>query len=244
MPENNPLYGEMRVREYLAYRAELKGVARRKRRQRVAEAIERCGTGEVADRIVGTLSKGYRQRVGLADAMVGDPDVLILDEPTIGLDPNQVREARHLIAELGQDRTVLLSTHILAEAEALCRRVLIIDAGRIVADDSPHSLADETLRTEVIVEARGELDRMRERFLATRGVEHLHVDSGAEWHRFRLATRRDVDVREEVFRSAAECGWVIRELTRSRVSLEDVFHRLTIGDGTDQPRSRESVEGS
>ena len=135
MPENNPLYPRMRVREFLAFRAELKGLARGTRRRRIVRCMEMCHVIDVAGQIIGTLSKGYRQRVGLADAMLAKPDVLILDEPTIGLDPNQVRETRALIAGLAADHTVLISTHILAEVEAVCQRVLIIVAGRLAATD-------------------------------------------------------------------------------------------------------------
>jgi len=134
LPENTPLYNEMRVREYLMFRARLKGVPACLRKRRVAECVERCGLAEVGTRIIGHLSKGYRQRVGLADALIGDPKILILDEPTVGLDPNQVRETRELIRELGETRTVLLSTHILPEVELICGRTIIIDRGRIVAD--------------------------------------------------------------------------------------------------------------
>jgi ABC-2 type transport system ATP-binding protein len=134
LPEATPLYTEMRVWDYLMFRARLKGVPACLRKRRVGESIERCSLVEVARRIIGQLSRGYRQRVGLADALVGDPRILILDEPTVGLDPNQVREVRALIRELGQTRTVLLSTHILSEVEVLCPRTIVIDQGRIVAD--------------------------------------------------------------------------------------------------------------
>jgi len=230
MPENNPLYPEMRAREYLSFRADLKGVPRRLRRQRIADCIERCGVGGTADQIIGTLSKGYRQRVGLADALIGDPDVLILDEPTIGLDPNQVRETRGLIRSLSERHTVLISTHILAEAEAICKRVLIIDRGRIVADDTPHALSDKTLQTTVIAEVQGDTSEISAAFRALQGVDHVDVLERGKWNKFSLATEPKADVREAVFRTAAARGWVLRELTRSRASLEDVFHRITVRD--------------
>jgi ABC-2 type transport system ATP-binding protein len=134
LPESVPLYAEMRVAEYLFHRARLKGVAACERKRRVAEVMERCGIPEVAHRLIGQLSRGYRQRVGLADALVNDPPILILDEPTVGLDPNQVRLVREMIRELGRDRTVLLSTHILSEVELICPRVIVLSAGRLVAD--------------------------------------------------------------------------------------------------------------
>ncbi len=235
MPENNPLYPEMRVREYLAFRANLKGVPRHRRNARMADCIGLCSLQEVASQVIGTLSKGYRQRVGLADAMLAEPDVLILDEPTIGLDPNQVREVRHLIRDLAGEHTVLVSTHILAEAEAICERVLIIDDGRIVADDTPHNLADRVLHGAVTVEVRGDAERITPAFAALDGVEHVHVAESNGWHTYRLATTAGSDVREAVFRTAVENGWALRELTWARGSLEDVFHRLTIGRRREQP---------
>jgi len=138
--ENVPLYREMRVTEYLFHRSRLKGVAACERKRRIGEVLDRCGINEVAGRVIGQLSKGYRQRVGLADALVNDPPILILDEPTVGLDPNQVRLVREMIKDLGRRRTVLLSTHILSEVEMICPRVLIISGGRIVAEDKTENL--------------------------------------------------------------------------------------------------------
>src|SRR5580704_9830263 len=140
MPENNPLYPDMRVREYLKFRARLKGLGWRRSRERVNTVMEQCGLTGVSRRIIGQLSKGYRQRVGLADALVHEPDLIILDEPTIGLDPNQIRSVRELIKELGRRHTILLSSHILPEVEMTCNRVLIMREGRILASDTPENL--------------------------------------------------------------------------------------------------------
>ena len=140
LPENVPLYREMRVVEYLFHRARLKDVPACERKRRVGEVLDRCGINEVAQRVIGQLSKGYRQRVGLADALVNDPPILILDEPTVGLDPNQVRLVREMIRDLGERHTVLLSTHILSEVEMVCPRVLVISGGRIVAEDTTQNL--------------------------------------------------------------------------------------------------------
>src|SRR5271170_161113 len=140
MPENNPLHFEMRVREYLKFRARLKGLGWRRSRERVDTVMEQCGLTDVQKRIIGQLSKGYRQRVGLADALVHEPELIILDEPTIGLDPNQIRSVRQLIKDLGRRHTVLLSSHILPEVEMTCNRVLIMRAGRILAADTPENL--------------------------------------------------------------------------------------------------------
>jgi len=230
MPENNPLYPEMRTREYLSFRAELKGVARKLRRRRIAECVDRCGIRGVSDQIIGTLSKGYRQRVGLADAMLAEPDVLILDEPTIGLDPNQVRETRQLIRDLSEKHTVLISTHILAEVEAICKRVLIIDSGNIVADDTPEQLTDKTLRGSVVAELQGNAQDILAALRLIEGVERAEYEPLAGWGRFRIHAEMGADVREQVFRLASERAWPLRELTRSRASLEDVFHRITVGE--------------
>ena len=140
MPENNPLYPEMRVREYLKFRARLKGLGWKKSRERVTTVMEQCGLTDVGRRIIGQLSKGYKQRVGLADALVHDPELIILDEPTIGLDPNQIRSVRQLIKSLAGRHTVLISTHILPEAEMMCSRMLIMYDGKILAADTPENL--------------------------------------------------------------------------------------------------------
>src|SRR5947207_2803593 len=140
MPENNPLYPEMRVREYLRFRARLKGLGWRRSRERVATVMEQCGLADVSRRIIGQLSKGYRQRVGLADALVHEPELIILDEPTIGLDPNQIRSVRQLIKSLSPVHTVLISTHILPEAEMTCNRMVIMYEGKILAADTPENL--------------------------------------------------------------------------------------------------------
>src|SRR5664279_3206525 len=140
MPENNPLHSDMRVREYLKFRARLKGLGRQQSRRRVDVVMEQCGLTEVGRRIIGQLSKGYRQRVGLADALVHEPELIILDEPTIGLDPNQIRSVRQLIKSLATVHTVLISTHILPEAEMTCNRLVIMYEGRILAADTPENL--------------------------------------------------------------------------------------------------------
>ena len=228
MPENNPLYGEMRVSEYLRLRADLKGVPRALRRRRIEECVDLCGIREIRRQIIRTLSKGYRQRVGLADSLLGDPDVLILDEPTIGLDPNQVRQARGTIQSLSERRTVLLSTHILQEVEAICKRVLIIDRGRIVADDTVENLSRNGLRGAVVAELKGEAEKIRTALLALGGVESAQVERIEGWNRFTVTAPRGADVREAIAALAARNNWPLRELTLSRTSLEEVFRRVTV----------------
>jgi len=230
MPENNPLYGEMRAGEYLRFRAELKGVPRRLRKRRIQQCMELCGVMEVRRQVVRTLSKGYRQRVGLADVLLGDPDVLILDEPTIGLDPNQIRQTRSTIQQLSERHTILMSTHILQEVEAICKRVLIIDRGGIVADDTVENLSQRMARGAVRAEIRGEADVIRRALRAVEGVQEVHVEDGDQWNVCVIVASEGRDVREAIFALASRNGWPLRELTMSRASLEDVFHRITVRD--------------
>jgi len=229
MPESNPLYPEMRVREYLQFRCELKGVARNLRGKRIDECLDLCGLEDRVRDVIGTLSKGYRQRVGLADALLGSPRLLILDEPTIGLDPNQIRQTRDTIRQLSESHTILLSTHILQEVEAICERVLILDRGRVVADDNPQNLSDRTLLGSVIAELKGPVREMKTALAALEGVENVKVMKADEWTQFKITIAGEADVGESIFLAASSNGWSLRELTFARASLEDVFHRMTVG---------------
>lgn len=229
MPENVALYPEMRVQEYLEYRAALKGVRGRRNRQRVNAVKELCNLRDVEHKLIGALSKGYRQRVGIADALLHDPDLLILDEPTIGLDPNQIRQVRQLIRDLGKRHTILLSTHILTEVEMICSRVLIIDRGRVAASDTPENLAGR-VRTAgaVTAEIRADASDLESALSALPGVrkaEVLPLEHG--WHACTLRTDAGRDAREEVASLAAARRWPLRELGREQVSLERVFAEIT-----------------
>ncbi|MEX1244330.1 MAG: ABC transporter ATP-binding protein [Thermoanaerobaculia bacterium] len=227
LPESAATYPEMRVREYVAFRARLEGVPGGQVRGRVTEAIDRCLLGEVAGRKIENLSKGFRQRVALAGALVHQPPVLILDEPTIGLDPVQIIKIREMIRELGRNRAVLLSTHILPEVEAICDRVLIIDRGRIVAEGTPADLRAKLAGAPVVhVTIRGAAP-VREALLGLPGVASLEVDETPEETRVRILCLQGSDPREEIFRAAVAGGWVLRELSREAMTLEDVFVRLT-----------------
>lgn len=230
LPENVALYPEMRVEEYLAYRARLEGLSGAAIRSALGEAVERCLLEEVRRQIIGTLSKGFRQRVALATAILHRPSVLVLDEPTVGLDPKQIIAIRELIRELGRERTLLLSTHILPEVELLCHRVVIIDRGRIVAEGTPESLragwvGNPGLRVTVKDAPAGAAASLAQ----IGGV--LAVRPGAAGAgSYVLECGRGADPREAVFHAAVEHGWVLLELALERASLEDIFVRLTTRD--------------
>ena len=231
MPESVPLYSDMRVEEYLVYRAALKSVPRRRVAERVGDVKELCGLKEVKKQLIGTLSKGYRQRVGLADALLHEPDLLILDEPTIGLDPNQIRQVRELIKNLGEQHTILLSTHILPEVEMTCSRVIIIHKGRIEACDTPDNLLGKIRRAGgVLLEAKTGPDNGAEELKKIAGVRDIMIDVDGEWKIFSLRVESGVDVREQIFRLATDRRWIVRELTQRRATLEDVFVELTHPD--------------
>ena len=232
MAENVPLYNDMRVTEYLDYRAALKGVPHRRVSERVGDVKELCGLKEVEKKLIGALSKGYRQRVGLADALLAEPDLLILDEPTIGLDPNQIRQVRELIKNLGKQHTILLSTHILPEVEMTCSRVIIIHKGRIEACDTPDNLLGQ-IRTAggVSLEAKTGSDNGALELKKISGVRDVaETEAEGDWKSFSLRVESGTDVREEIFRLAATRRWALRELTQRRATLEDVFVEVTHPD--------------
>lgn len=233
MPENVPLYDDMRVYEYLEYRARLKGICGASVRQQVALAIERCGLEPKRKNMISTLSKGYRQRVGLADALLGNPDLLILDEPTNGLDPNQIRQIRELIRALAEDHTVILSTHILSEVEQICNKVIIIDQGDIKAADTPANLT-HGLRAagRVSIEFKGDLDcvvKELEAFAPVKKVIHEETLPG-EWHRLIVRAEPGTDTREKAAAIIATHGFPMRHIYRHIPNLEDVFVEMTRRD--------------
>jgi ABC-2 type transport system ATP-binding protein len=221
LPENVPLYTEMRVREYLHFRARLKDVPRARRRAAVNEVMARCRLGEVEDRILGHLSKGFRQRVGLAEALVHDPDILILDEPTAGLDPIQIREVRGLIRALGDRHTILLSTHTMSEVEAVCARVIIIARGRIAIDDRLERFQADSA---VVLEARGPADAIHAALESAADVERVHVlHSDGEYTTFEVRAREGIELREALAVRVIQNGWSLRQLQLRRTTLEDRF---------------------
>jgi ABC-2 type transport system ATP-binding protein len=232
LPENCPLPGDLRVDEYLRFRAALKGVPARRVRRRVAEVRELCGLAGEGRRMIGRLSKGYRQRVGMADALVHEPEVLVLDEPTIGLDPNQIRQARELIRGLAPRHTVLLSTHILPEVEMTCGRVLILDRGRLAASDSTENLRRLLEgRARVALELRAPGPEAAAALAAVADVQRVETSALADgWLCARVEYRGDADPRPALAEAIARRGWPLRELRRERQSLEDAFVALTRRD--------------
>jgi ABC-2 type transport system ATP-binding protein len=233
MPEAAPLYPEMRVSEYLAFRAALKWVPRREQKRAVRNAMERAGVADVADTLVLHLSKGYRQRVALADALVATPPLLVLDEPTAGLDPNQIREARKLIRELGTTHTILLSTHILSEVEATCDRALVIDRGRLVAEGSLNELRALGKSKTLLAELRDPDRRAEAIARATPGVASLerraHDDPALLGLELSLSGASE-EVAEKLTKSWIEAGVGVRSLLPNKASLEEVFAALTERD--------------
>jgi gliding motility-associated transport system ATP-binding protein len=229
LPETPPLYPDMTVREYLEFVAKIKGVAPKDRKSRVDAVLARTWIGDMASRECGKLSKGYRQRVGLAQALIHNPEVLILDEPTAGLDPKQIIETRRLIKELAGDHTIILSTHILPEVSETCQRVVIINKGKVVAVDTPDNLmhrlrGSDTMFVHIdggrVSEAREALERIA-------GVTRVApADSGADGA-FEVACAQGHDVRRELARAVVSGGWGLLELRPMRMSLEEIFLSLT-----------------
>ncbi len=231
LPEDTPIYRDMTVVEYLDFAAQMRGMDGDRIPDRIKEIGQRCGLADVAGKLVGELSKGYRQRVGLAQAMLHDPDILLLDEPTSGLDPNQIVEIRSLIKEIGREKTVVLSTHILPEVQATCSRIVIISGGKLVADGTPEALRarERGGRYRVVVESDGiSKEAIRDRLASLAGVarcETLSAEAGA--HAFTIDGAASDDLRKPIFRAVVDNRWTLLELVRESASLEDVFRHLT-----------------
>jgi len=228
LPESAPLYPEMRVREYLSFRGKLHGMHLPDCQAAVKRVTDRCWLGEFIDRPISQLSKGMRQRVGLADSLLHDPKVLILDEPTLGLDPTQIRESRRLIKELGQRHTILLSSHTLSEVEQVCSHTIIIASGRIVAKGSPQELRQRvSAGSRLIVEVNGPADEVRNAVNALEGVQAVDLTTERGWSHLTIESKNGQDIREDVFKLAASKGWTLREMRREVASLEDFFVKIT-----------------
>lgn len=226
LPEANPLYDDMLVCEFLEFVAGLRGMGEAEARDGIGRAVEETGLAEVFFRPVGELSKGYRQRTGMAGAILHSPEILVLDEPTEGLDPNQRVEIRKLVSSLGSERTVILSTHVMQEVEATCDRLLVISRGAIAADGTVAELMDERRRgVRYVVEAEG--DGVADGLAALPGVREHVVEPVNGRVRVHLDTGADGELRPEIFKLATASGWVLWELRRERESLEQLFRDLT-----------------
>jgi len=232
LPETPPVYPDMTVVEYLAFVARIKGVARKDIKNRISEVSEKCAVTDVQRRQIGKLSKGYRQRVGLAQALIHNPDVLILDEPTAGLDPKQIIETRELIKGLAGQHTVVLSTHILPEVSKTCQRVLVISQGKIVASGTPAELTHRLQGYEtVLLTAEGPAAEMMERLQRVSGVNLVEPREAAEARvTFEVHAEKGQDVRAELARAVVESRWKLLELRTSGLSLEEIFLKLTTKD--------------
>lgn len=234
LPEHNPLYSDMNVLDYLEFIAKLQGVDKFKITKRVREMVGLCGLSDVKHMDIGQLSKGYRQRVGLAQAMIHDPKILIMDEPTSGLDPNQIVEIRNLIRELGREKTVILSTHILPEVQATCNRVLIINKGKIVADGTPSELQSgfhghERVFVEIEKPESYDFEMLQVKFNTLPSIKQislLYEKDGIM--RMKFEAEKGSDIRKQIFHICKENNFNLLELHREQTSLEDVFHQLTL----------------
>ena len=232
LPELPPLYMEMTVREYLVFVAELKGIAKNKREESINEVEKMVKIWEVENRLIRNLSKGYRQRVGLAQAVLGFPEIIILDEPSVGLDPKQIIEIRELIRQLAKKHTVILSSHILAEVREVCDYILIISKGKLVASDTPENLERNLGDSDLIeIETKASPDEVR-RILETvdgiRNISTKHLENGITWAQ--IQEKKNTDIREKVFQAFAQNHQPLLKLNPLQVSLEDVFMELTQSD--------------
>ncbi|MGB5531055.1 MAG: ATP-binding cassette domain-containing protein [Ignavibacteriaceae bacterium] len=229
LPENNPLYHDMPVLDYLKFVADLQGVRKDKIQERIGEMVYVCGLNVEKHKKIGELSKGFRQRVGLAQAMIHDPEILILDEPTTGLDPNQIVEIRKLIKELGKHKTVILSTHILPEVESTCDRILIINNGKIVADGTAYMLRQRARGEELVRVQIGEpqdRDEIANSLKMLDSVAIVDFDNGSK-NSFLVTSKANRSSRRDIFQLCVVKNWVLTEMTPIETKLEDIFRELT-----------------
>ena len=225
MPENVPLYDDMRVREYLLFRAELKGLRGQDVRKHMNEALELCSIKDIKSQMISSLSKGFRQRVGLADALINKPPLLILDEPTNGLDPSQIRSFRELIKELAENHTILISTHILSEVELTCDRVLIINKGKMIGNNTPLELSEKIKSsTTISLELKSQDHDIRDTISSISGIKKVTLEKEEDdWKFFRIRVDYGNDLREEIMNLGNKRNWLIREIHYQRSNLEDAY---------------------
>jgi ABC-2 type transport system ATP-binding protein len=251
LPESPPLYPEMEVREYLTFVGKLKGMSGATLAHRVGEVSERCAIADVQNKLLGKLSKGYRQRVGLAQAIIHNPDVLILDEPTAGLDPKQINDTRELIRSLAGDHTIILSTHILPEVEQTCQQVIIINKGKLVATDSVENLQNRARGAEsVLVEVEGrngalDSQTIQRRLETVSGVSRvLFKDERNNRSTFEVESLKDRSIRGDLARAIVESGWNLNELRSAAMSLEEIFLQLTATEQTEPQPEEVAMQGA
>ena len=241
MPENVPLYYELTTKEFISYMAELKMVKRNERKQKVEEVIKEMGLEEVKNKLIRNLSRGYKQRVSLAGALIGSPDVIILDEPTVGLDPKQITEIRNLIKELGKKHTVILSTHILSEVSQICEKVIIINKGKIIAVDTPENLERMTKEQNgislIVEDPKNKMDKLKDKIKEIQNIEFIK-DNEDGTKQYIITTNSDIDLRKKLFEILPKEEIVIFELKKTETTLEDAFIKLI--DTTKQPSEEEN----
>lgn len=236
LPESAPLYNDMCVFDYLVYMADIQELERSKLNERLHYVVNVCGLKEVISKPIGELSKGYKQRVGLAGAIIHDPKILILDEPTNGLDPNQIVEIRELIKELGKEKTVLVSTHILSEVEATCSRAIIINKGNIIADDTPENLSlnfgnnDKSSTIKISIKTNDNIESVKEKLLSVSDIYKVEIEDNFNNIKELTIYSNSEESRDEIYRFIKSTDWIIYEMTRVKENLETVFHTLTKGD--------------
>ncbi len=244
LPEAPPLYPEMEVHEYLQFTGRIKGVSKNDLSRRVDEVTERCALGDVRYKLISKLSRGYRQRVGLAQAIIHNPDVLILDEPTAGLDPKQIIETRKLIHNLSGEHTIILSTHILPEVSTTCQLVIIINQGKLEAIDTPDNLTARLRGHETIfLEVEGPADEVASKLQSVSGVNRVvRKDGGPGRTSWEIETSKDTHIRSDLARAVVNCGWGLHELRPVGLSLEEIFLQLTTSDKAEEAAKAERSE--
>lgn len=242
LPENVPLYNYMAVKDYLRFVCKVKGINGRERRPRIEQVMELCSIGGVKDTIIGKLSKGYKQRVGLAQALIHDPEVLILDEPTTGLDPKQIIEVRELIKSLGGERTIIVSSHILPEVSMTCGRVVIINEGEVVAEDTPENLTAKLKGSESLsLQIEGPSEKVVERIRTIPGVMRTLHKGGKEYE---VGSEVGVDIRKDVAAAVVKSGWGLLEMRPIGMSLEEIYLKLTTSENGSGENSHRDTENS
>ena len=249
MPEGVPLYSDLTVKEFVSYMAELKGVPRKERKEKVKKAIEETGLTDVQNKLTKNLSRGYKQRVSMAGALVSNPKVIILDEPTVGLDPKQVTEIRALIKELGKEHTVILSSHILSEVSQICNRVIIINSGKIIAVDTPENLEKKVVKDNsvyvTVEDPENKMDAIKEKLQDIQEIK-LIAENEDKTKKYMINANSDIDLRKKIFETFAKEGITIFEMKKSDVTLEDAFMQLIDSKNSElkEAENTESVENT